>query len=452
MKNRIAVFFEDLRENFWLLPLIMVIAAFGMSLGLVYIDREADAEIIQEIHWFYTGGATGARDLLSTVATAMMTVAGVTFSITIVALSNASAQFGPRLLRNFMRDTGNQLTLGTFVSTFIYCLMVLRTVRSADEDYFVPYRSVTMAIVLSIAGIMVLIYFIHHVSSSINADNVISLIHKDIDNAIDRLYPEQEDEHQQMRDEKDEDEEETPGQKGEKGLIIRARKSGYVQGIDYDTLMEIANADDLIMEVVTRAGLFIDRDSEMIRIWPKKELNDSTQDDVESAVLIGPRRARAQDVEYEINQLVEIAVRALSPSLNDPFTAMAVVDQLGVALSKMAERNIPPSHRYDGDGNLRLVLNTVTFRGIIKTSFNQIRQFGRESISVVIRLLETLTVIANHTGEAHKHEALKQQGDMIWNSSQEVVMETSDLEDIRSRYLSLLKAVGHYETRPTYNE
>jgi uncharacterized membrane protein len=450
MKNRVSVFFEDLRENFWLLPLIMVIAAFGISLGLVYIDREADAEIIQEIHWFYTGGATGARDLLSTVATAMMTVAGVTFSITIVALSNASAQFGPRLLRNFMRDTGNQLTLGTFVSTFIYCLMVLRTVRSADEDYFVPYRSVTMAIVLSIAGIMVLIYFIHHVSSSINADNVISLIHKDVDHAIERLYPDQEDEHQRMKDE--ENEEETPGQKGKKGLIIRARKSGYVQGVDYDLLMEKAKANDLILEVVTRAGLFIDRDSEMIRIWPKKVLNDSNQEDIQNAVLIGPRRARAQDVEYEINQLVEIAVRALSPSLNDPFTAMAVVDQLGVALSKMAERNIPPSHRYDEEGNLRLVLNMVTFKGVVNTSFNQIRQFGRKSISVVIRVLETLTVIANHTRDSHKHEALKRQGDMIWHSSQEVVMEASDLEDIRSRYLSLLKAVGNYETRSMYNQ
>jgi uncharacterized membrane protein len=442
MKNRIEIFFENVRENFWLLPSLMVVVSIALSIGLVYLDRELENEHIYAIRWFYTGGAEGARDLLSTVATAMMTVAGVTFSITIVALSIASSQFGPRLLRNFMRDTGNQFVLGTFISTFIYCLMILRTIRSAEEAMFVPYISVTAAIFFAIASIGVLIYFIHHVASSINAENVISLIQIDIDKAIEKLYPDEEERDSVSSEEKDEA---FPDQLRGKGLPIRAQESGYVQGIDYDALMEIAQNEDLMMDVKIRPGLFIDRDSEMIHIVPVRELDDETDDAVQNAVIIGPRRARSQDVEYEINQLVEIAVRALSPSLNDPFTAMAAVDQLGSALSKMAERNIPPSYRRDEDGNFRLMMNTVTFKGAVNTSFNQIRQYASASVSVLIRILETLTVIGNHTRDADKHAALKRQGDMVWSSAQDAGFEKGDLEDIRSRYLSLLKTTGNHE-------
>jgi uncharacterized membrane protein len=439
MKNRIAVFIENVRENFWLLPSLMVVFSIALSIGLILLDRELENELIYAIRWFYTGGAEGARELLSTVATAMMTVAGVTFSITIVALSIASSQFGPLLLRNFMRDTGNQIVLGTFISTFIYCLMILRTIRSADEAMFVPYISVTMAIFLAIASIGVLIYFIHHVASSINAENVISLIHSDINNAIEKLYPDQEKPNTRSHKK---DDESFPEHLEEKGMSIRAKKSGYVQGIDYDGLMDISKSEDLVMDVRIRAGRFIDRDSEIIYIAPEKELDEDTHADIQSAVLIGPRRARTQDVEYEINQLVEIGLRALSPSLNDPFTAMAAIDQLGASLSMMAERNIPPSYRYDEDGNYRLKLDTVTFKGAVDTAFNQMRQYGQTSVSVVIRLLETLIVIGNHTRDAEKHAALKRQVDMIWGASQKANFEQGDLEDIRSRYLIFLKTTG----------
>jgi uncharacterized membrane protein len=443
MKNRIAIFFENVRENFWLLPSLMVVFSIALSIGLILLDRELENELIYAIQWFYTGGAEGARELLSTVASAMMTVAGVTFSITIVALSIASSQFGPRLLRNFMRDTGNQIVLGTFVSTFIYCLMVLRTIRSADEAMFVPYISVTVAIFLAIVSIGVLIYFIHHVASSINAENVISLIHSDIENAIEKLYPDEE----QTNSRVDETENENHPEErlNEKGMSIRAQKSGYVQGIDYDGLLEIAHSEDVIMDVRIRAGRFIDRDSEIIFIVPEKELDENAHTNIQSTVLIGPRRARTQDVEYEINQLVEIGLRALSQSLNDPFTAMAAIDRLGASLSIMAERNIPPSYRFDQEGNYRLKLNTVTFKGAVDTAFNQMRQYGQNSVSVIIRLLETFIVISNHTRDAEKLEALKRQVDMIWSGSQKANFEQGDLEDIRSRYLSFLKTAGDYE-------
>jgi uncharacterized membrane protein len=438
MRHRIAIFFDNLRENFWLLPLIMVASAIGLSIVLVLFDRNLESGTFYAIRWFYSGGVEGARDLLSTVASAMMTVAGVTFSITIVALSIASSQFGPRLLRSFMRDTGNQVVLGTFISTFIYCLMVLRTIRGAEEALFVPYISVTVAIILAIASLVVLIYFIHHVSSSINADNVISLIQKDIDQAIEKLYPQPEDNNSQT------ERVEPAGfldNERRKEIYVLAPRSGYVQGIDYDSLLETAESNDFNIEVRSRTGLFIDRESKMIRIWTEEDLREDTYQDIQNAVIIGARRSGTLDVEYEINQLVEIAVRALSPSLNDPFTAMIAIDQLSASLSKMAERDIPPAYRYDNNSELRLILNTVTFQGVVDAAFNQIRQYGRTSIGVMIRLLEALSIIANHTADSEKHEALKRQADMIWNSSLQVVPENGDLEDIRSRYMALLQAI-----------
>ncbi|HSM23542.1 MAG TPA: DUF2254 domain-containing protein [Anaerolineaceae bacterium] len=442
MKHKIAIFFENVRENFWLLPSIMVIVSIGMAIGLVYVDRGLERDTLAAIRVFYTGGAEGARELLSTVASAMMSVTGVTFSITIVALSIASSQFGPRLLRNFMRDTGNQIVLGTFVSTFIYCLLVLRTIRSAEEAFFVPFISVTIAILLAILSIGVLIYFMHHVSSSINAENVISLIQKDIEKAIEKLYPDAE---RYTADFEDFVDEEVLEKLEQKGMVIRAEKSGYVQGVDYDSLLNTAQSEDVIMDVKVRAGDFIDQDSEIIHIVPAKQFDEDRHNDLQAAVIIGARRARTQDVEYEINQLVGIAVRALSPSLNDPFTAMSAIDQLGAALSNMAERNIPPSYRHDENGDFRLLLNTVTFQGAVDTAFNKIRQYGHNSVSVLIRLLETLTIIGNHTQDPEKHYALKRQADLLWSSSQDAGFVKADLEDIRSRYLSLLKTTGNHE-------
>jgi uncharacterized membrane protein len=160
-----------------------------LALALLTVDRSGSAGITQA-WWLYVGGPDGARSLLSAIAGSMATVAGTAFSITIVALQLAASNFGPRLLRNFMRDTGNQLVLGTFIETFIYCLLVLRNIRSEDYNLFVPQLSVTVAIGLAILSTAVLIYFIHHASTIIQASHIIADVSDDLDQAIDRLFPE----------------------------------------------------------------------------------------------------------------------------------------------------------------------------------------------------------------------------------------------------------------------
>ena len=167
----------------------MACLAVALALGAVELDKAATEDWLKRLSWIYSGGAEGASLLLGTVAGSMIAIAGTVFSMTLVALSLASSQLGPRLLRNFMRDTANQVVLGTFVATFVYCLLVLRTIRRGDEVAFVPHLAVTIGVLLAIVSIGVLIYFIHHVSVSIQADEVVAQVGRELVDGIDRLFP-----------------------------------------------------------------------------------------------------------------------------------------------------------------------------------------------------------------------------------------------------------------------
>lgn len=186
MRETLLAYWERLRTNFWFVPSLMALATAGFSYGVTRIDANRPGHDLMGLLW--SGGADGARSLLSTIASSMITVAGTVFSITIAALTLAGSQFGWRLLRNFTRDLGNQIVLGTFVSTFLYCLLTLRTVRSEDEGGFVPHVSVTCAVVFAVASVGVLIYFIDHMARSIQAESLIADIAADLRETIRGCY------------------------------------------------------------------------------------------------------------------------------------------------------------------------------------------------------------------------------------------------------------------------
>jgi uncharacterized membrane protein len=190
MKAKLDHFLFQLRSSYWFVPSVMALLSIGVALGMIVVDQSVGEDGIQGYWWIYAGGPDGARAVLATVAGSIISVAGVTFSIKIAALTLASQQFGPRLLRNFMADRGNQFVLGTFIATFLYCLLVLRTVRSWEDAEFVPHLSVTLGVLLAVASLGVLIYFIHHIAASIQASNVIARVSGELQAAIDRLFPE----------------------------------------------------------------------------------------------------------------------------------------------------------------------------------------------------------------------------------------------------------------------
>lgn len=443
-KIELYAFREQLSGSFWFLPTVMVGIAIILALVMTEIDRMTLQTANPLLSWVYTGSADGARSLLSTIAGSMITVAGITFSITITTLSLVSSQLGPRLLNNFMRDRGNQVSLGTFVATFSYCLFVLRTIRSADEISFVPHFSVTLAIALAVISLEVLIYFFHHVSTMIQAQNVIANIGNELEASIERLFSNQSGKspyEYKLRREDD-----IPADFDENTKFLTAPASGYLQTINYEALLQVARESDLLLRVLYRPGDFIANRSEIIAFYPTQELAETVEKNIRKAFTLGTGRLRVQDVDFSIDQLVEIAVRALSPGINDPFTAIACLDQFSTTLAALAEHTIPSGYYYDTDGHLRVISDVVTFDGIVNTAFNQIRQHGRSDIAVTIRLLEVIAIILARTQSDKHQQALIQQAEMIKRASDEVIFEENDRRDITERYDLILSILNGKKT------
>jgi len=391
------------------------------------------------IGWTFARGPEGSRAVLSVIAGSMMTITSVTFSITIVALQLASSQFGPRLLRNFMRDRGNQVAIGTFIATFTYCLLVLRTVNGTEAEPFVPHVSVTVGLLLSLASLGVLIYFIHHAAESIQAENVVAAVSLDLHEAIDRLYPRklgrgagQVPEGARER--------ELPDDFARGSVPIAAPRSDYLQAIDVDLLMQLGLEYDLILKVGERPGKFFIEGGELARVWPADRVDGDVADEIREAFYFGPRRSLTQDVEFAIDQLVEVAVRALSPGINDPFTAMNCVDRLGAALCKLDERQIPSPYRHDDEGRLRVVAETSTIDGIVDAAFHQIRQAARGDTAVTIKLLETIGAVGRHVRKPELREALRRHAEAVHRSA-EALNDPLDRREAERRYLETLGAL-----------
>ncbi|MDZ4821484.1 MAG: DUF2254 domain-containing protein [Planctomycetota bacterium] len=434
---------ESLQATYWFVPAVMVASAIGLPLAMIHVDRAvSNSDWMATLGWTFTRGPEGSRALLSTVASSMMTIASVSFSITVVALQLASSQFGPRLLRNFMRDRGNQIAIGAFISTFTYCLLVLRTVNGTESEEFVPHISVTVGLVLALVSVGIFIYFIHHSAESIQVENVIVAVSRDLHQAIARLYPKK---LGQGPDEKSEakSRQDLPGNFVSESRAIGSECSNYLQAIDVDRLLELAKKTDLIISVDQRPGKFFVKGDELARAWPENRVDDRIAYEIRGAFLFGTRRTLLQDVEFAIDQLVEVAVRALSPGINDPFTAMNCVDRLGAALCTLAEKAIPSHFRYDDDRRLRVVTDVSTVAGIVDAAFNQIRQAARHDASVTLRLLETIATVCRHTKNPALRAALRHHAAIIYRGSQDGLAEPVDREEVGKRYQDVIEILDN---------
>lgn len=444
MNTRAANLWERLRASFWFVPTLMAGGAIVLSFATLLIDEAIAYAEIADVWWIYTGGAEGARALLSTVAGSVITVAGVTFSITVAVLTLASSQFGPRLLRSFMRDPGNQLVLGTFIATFLYCLLVLRTIRQRlpefNRDLLVPHVSVSVAVVLAIASLGVLIYFIHHISAMIQAEHIVATVGRELDATVDRLYPERigrgPDDGADKRGAGD-----LPPGFAQEARVIASEVTGYLQAVDADGLLRATRDHDVVLRLLVRPGRFVVRGSPLALVWPAPQADDAVCAAINRACILGAQRTQQQDIGFDINQLVEIAVRALSTGINDPFTAIRCVDQLSAALCRLAERELPAPARYDETGRLRVLAEPVSFADVVDAAFSQIRQYGRSSAAVTIRLLEAIAVVVAHTHRPEDRGALLRQANLIARGSHAGLPEASDREDVAGRYRAVVRAI-----------
>jgi uncharacterized membrane protein len=420
---------ETLRTNLWLIPAIESAAAVLLFAVTLSVDHAAFHHQLSLPSWVISGSPDAAREILAALAGAIITVVGVVFSVMIVTLTLASQQFGPRMLRTFIRDRGAQLTLGTFVATFFYALLVLISIGST----FVPHLSVTVALALTAADLGVLIYFIHHTATAIQLPEVIASIARDLTRAID-------------------DECSGAGPIAElangpsaavlqarldrSGQVVAAPASGYLRFVRNATLIAIAAEYDAVIRLHYRPGHFLTRGHPMATVWPP-EVADKIRRRLERVHITGPLRTLTQDIAFGIDQLVEIAIRALSPAVNDTFTAMTCIDWLGDSLCRIAVEWHPQVHHRDRDGQLRLIAAPVSYERLVARSFEKIRQASGGMPAVLIRQLDALATIMA-VAPPGRTQVLVDQAAMIQRVNERTVAEPADQTDITARYQALL--------------
>ena len=434
---------EVLRTNLWLVPCIEVLVALALFAATVSIDRAAYYGHFALPGWTISGSADGARQILTALAAAIITVVGVVFSIILVTLTLASTQFGPRMLRNFIRDRGTQLTLGTFVATFVYAVLALVSIGPGPRGIFVPHISVTTTLALMVADLGVLIYFIHHTATSIQLPHVIASIARDVSEAIDVSG---------AFDNPTGDQQEGPsaeelaGFMRSAGGVVRAPVSGYLQFIRRRTLVQLATEADAVIALTYRPGHFLTQGHPFATVWPRTAAGPVSEA-LGRAHVTGSVRTLTQDISFGIDQLVEIAIRALSPAVNDTFTALTCIDWLGDALCKIAIRWHPAGVHRDGAGFIRLITAEPSHERLVQRAFEKVRQAGEGMPAVLIRQLDALAKIMADTRDAGQRRVLLDQAAMILRSSDRSVPEESDRDDVRRRYEEILAAAERLERR-----
>jgi uncharacterized membrane protein len=425
---------DALRTTLWFVPSILVLAAIVLFVLTYALDRAAEAGNLDVPSWVNTGSADAARTILTAIAAAIITVVGVVFSVTILALTLASTQFGPRMLRNFIRDRGTQVTLGIFVATFVFSVLALGSVTNETGNTFVPHISVTVALALTLLDLGVLIYFIHHVATSIQVTAVVYGIARDLDRALDDLasqmsgdgpvpssVPSLVSSAELLR------------RLDTEGVELPAKSSGYLQAIGHQRIVRIAAANDAVVRMAHRPGHFVVRGRPLAVVWPPEAVPPITTA-FERAQAIGPHRTLQQDLQFAIDQLVEISLRALSPAVNDTFTALTCIDWLGDALCKLTAIGIPSGIHYDEQGRVRLVEVPLSYERVVDRAFDKIRQSARTMPAVGIRQLENLAKVAEYTTDEAQQSVIARQAEMIVRGADEAVPEQYDRNDVHAAY------------------
>lgn len=436
MLFRVQQFLHRLTASYWFIPSMLALAGLLLAAAMIWLDQRLQITDWDHARSLLSTTSEGARTLLATIAGSSISVAGVVFSITIVVLNMASAQFGPRLLANFMYHRGTQIVLGAFGGTFIYCLIVLGSVQENGAEVFVPQLSTGLGMLLGIFSFFLLIYFIHHVSMFVQAPRVIDDVVDRLMHSVRRIFPERPHREQTNQKEKtpDQEDETLDRRLSESPATVAAPQSDYVQAIDLDGLLHFAHEHDIVLRLHARPGHFVIAGAVIASMSPPEALNDDITRAVQAALVLGAERVPTQDPEFAVHQLVEIALRALSTGVNDPFTAINCIDRIGAVLAELASRQLPSRYLRDADGRRRVITNPFTYNGIVEAAFNQIRQQANGNASVTFRLLETITALGQRDLPEPFHDALDRQLRAIGDENRDDFGNPVDRAEYLERY------------------
>jgi uncharacterized membrane protein len=433
---RFRKLWDSLRSSYWFVPSVMMAGAALLWLLTSWLDRALTASGALPSPWLYSDDRESVRSLLLTIAASTVGIVGVVFSIMMVPLSIAASQFGPRLLRNFLRDTGTQVTLGTFMATFLFCMLVIVQLHGS-VTWRPPQISVTIGLLLGIVSFATLIFFINHVAASVQASVVVAEVSDDLHLAIDRELPDPFVAGAEAP---------PPGAAGGPDLaqepcLVLAAASGYVQLRDDTVLMHIAHEKGLVLDLLKEPGDFLSGGTALARLWPEAAASTDVIGAINAAFILGVQRTLVQDVKFGINSLVEVALRALSPAINDPFTAMTCLDWLATALCRACMRSFPAARRYDEQGTLRLITRPVNFTDLANAAFDPVREYGRGSSLVLLRMLDSIATVAQCTRTEEQRSVLLRHALLVERSGQIGLLEEVHREAVTGRYKKVLKVL-----------
>jgi uncharacterized membrane protein len=439
MNTRFGQYWQQLRESLWFVPGLMVFTSFGLAYGLIQFDAHTAWHGEQRFPLLFGAGAEGARGMLTAIAGSMLTVATLAFSLTLATITMVSSQYSPRVLRNFMRDRVNQVVMGYFVSVFTYCLIVLGTIRGTDEQKFVPATAVLIGLVLALGGVAALIYFVHHIAESLQTGTIVRHIFHETTQAIHKLFPEH------FGDPIDDPQKVEAALRYSDELAgwqpVLAGKAGYLQRINTDGLLQWARRHRVVLRIEQPMGSFVGEETVLFSVRSGMERPDPTEadwpDDLLNFISIGRHRNIEQDVAFGLQQLVDIALKALSPGINDTTTAIMAVDYLGAIGERLASREFPARLRSDGK-HLRVLVRAADFDHYMRVAFDLPRINAKGNHAVLRRLLRALGMVAGAACSAERKPILCQQAGLLLEYADQTLATNYEKENVRALYAKLM--------------
>ncbi len=425
--NKLRTLWRNLNSSLWFVPTLMVIVALLLAYVLVIFDLNIGHKWVSDYPLLFGAGADGARGVLTG---SMMTVAALIFSLTLSTLAQVSSQYTPRVLRNFMSSRTNQVVLGFFVSIFVYCLFVLRTIRGSNEGNFIPSLAVSGGLALALVSIGVLVFFIHHMASSIQAANIVREVTQETEQAIKRLFP------KQLGDAADAA---SPFAQAAslRWVPVPASKNGYVQSVDTNGLLALAHDLPGVVRMECGIGSFMARGAVLVSVARYEggslPLTDELIDDLNEQFSLGSQRSVEQDVGFGLRQIVDIALKALSPGINDTTTSVICIDYLGTLLAQLAACHFPTPLRTDDDDRVRVVTLEPSFASYVATALDQIRVSGEANVAVYLRLLAAIGTAAVRTTETNRHLTLRLQVSYIREAAERTLTTEYERSQVRVR-------------------
>lgn len=418
---RLRNIFAHFRAQLWLVPAIMSLGAVLLAYSAATYGGVVRTFAGDSAWWLYSGDASTARDLLTAFLSGLITMTSLVVSVTVVILTTAASQLGPQLITYFMRDRQIQFVLGLFLGTTLYVVIVIRTLNDALGAEGIPHVAVTVASLLTVACLLALLLYVHKIARSVIADNLVEEVSQSLHSDIRSI----------LQDEAAKNDAPSIALNEQTCLSASLGRVGYIQLIDYASLVRLAHRHDAIIRLNVRAGDFVLGDGQHIDVWNGPEDNETFLDSIRASAVIGANRTSAQDLELGLRQLVEIGLRSLSPGINDPFTAEAVIDRIGSALEAIFARPLPSCFLADEKGQIRVIADRSDIAGLVATAFNQLRQAAASQPAVIIALIETVGRLAPSTSQQAR-QALLEQLERLEQTAAAANYGAADLADVRA--------------------